>query len=47
MITKRLLPMVVLAIGGLVLFGCANQTQIPRQGHGGIEPDRKQERFSR
>jgi hypothetical protein len=29
MITKRLLPIVVLAIGGLVVFGCANQTQIP------------------
>ena len=28
MITKRLLPMVVLAIGGLVVFGCANKTQI-------------------
>ena len=27
MITKRLLPIVVLAIGGLVVFGCANQTQ--------------------
>ena len=28
MITKRLLPIVMLAIGGLVVFGCANQTQI-------------------
>jgi hypothetical protein len=27
MIAKRLLPIVVLAIGSLVLFGCANQTQ--------------------
>ena len=28
MITKRLRPIVVLAIGGLVVFGCANQTQV-------------------
>ena len=28
MITKRLLPIVVLAIGGLFVFGCANQNQI-------------------
>ena len=28
MITKRLRPIVVLAIGGLVVFGCANEMQI-------------------